>query len=102
MKQTMAIGLGQFRDAFHKMGRGEQFSYEAQELLFDWFEEVNPDYDLDVIEVCCDFAEMTLEEVIEAYDLEDDTTLNEAEQWLNEETAVCGKTNQDTFVFQQF
>jgi hypothetical protein len=104
MKQT--VYLGDFRDAFHKMGRGEQFSYEGLGILFNWIEQLDDDTgeetELDVIALCCDFAEMTLEELIKAYDLEDDTTLDEAYQWIAEQTLLCGKTDQDTFVFQQF
>ena len=38
----------QFRDAFHRANRGTQFSYEALGLLFDYFEECDPDMELDV------------------------------------------------------
>ncbi len=50
-----------FQDAFHKMGRGEQFSYEGLLALFDWFEEyedsAGSQIELDVIAICCDFSE---------------------------------------------
>ncbi len=53
----------QFRDEFAHMGRKEQFSYEALGLLFEYLEEVAPDYSLDVIELCCDYAEGTVEDI---------------------------------------
>ena len=37
MKQT--INFSQFVDAFNKMGRGEQFSYEGLKRIFEWIEE---------------------------------------------------------------
>jgi|TARA_R110000787_G_scaffold285592_1_gene401749 hypothetical protein len=39
------------------MGRGEQFSYEALEVLFDYYEMGCDDYNLDVIEICCEWSE---------------------------------------------
>jgi len=50
-----------FQDAFYKMGRGEQFSYEGLLALFDWFEEyedsAGSQIELDVIAICCEYAE---------------------------------------------
>ena len=46
----------QFSDAFNKMGRGEQFSYEAKNLIYDYLDELE-NYELDVIGICCEFAE---------------------------------------------
>lgn len=104
MKQT--INKDQFRHAFQNMGRGEQFSYEALGLLFDYIEmiesETGEQIELDVIALCCDFAEMTLADVIQAYGLEIDTTEDEARQWLSEETILCGITSDNTFLFHQF
>ena len=50
-----------FIDAFHRMGRGEQFSYDALCALFDWYDGYNAEFDhmdvMDVIGICCDWAE---------------------------------------------
>ena len=59
MKQT--ISKSDFRDAFRKCGRGEQFSYDALGVIFDYLEELEEDCDneseLDPIAVCCEFCE---------------------------------------------
>lgn len=55
MKQD--ITFSDFTASFHRMGRDDQFSYEALRLLYDFLEEVQPDYELDVIALCCDFTE---------------------------------------------
>jgi hypothetical protein len=55
MKQT--ITFSRFCDAFKNMGRNDQFSHDAKKALFDYLEENNPDYDLDVIELCCWYVE---------------------------------------------
>ena len=92
------INLHDFRQAFHNMGRGEQFSYEALELIYDYLEECDEDMELDVIAICCDFEEMTPEEVMSAYSLDEDEDVLE---FLSMNTSVLGETS-DTIVFQQF
>ena len=104
MKQT--IGLSDFRDAFHRAGRADQFSHEALELLFDFFEEMDADRELDVIAICCDFVEATPDDLRQDYtltfgevDADDDAALLDA---LNDETSVVGQTSMGAFVFQVF
>ena len=51
----------------------ENFSYEGLMELYDYLESVGNDdgdeYNLDVIELCCDFAEGEIVEVLESYNL---------------------------------
>jgi len=97
MKQT--VYFEDFRQAFNQMDRGNQFSYEALELLYNFFEECDPDFELDVIAICCDFDEMDAEEVRNAYDLEEDT---DVEDYLSYHTSLAGKTSEGFYVFQSF
>lgn len=53
--------VGQFVDAFYRAGRRDQFSYEAKQLLFDYYSELGEDVELDVIAICCDWAEIPIE-----------------------------------------
>ena len=50
-----------FQDAFNKMGRGDQFSYEGLIALFDHLEFVEDNtgepIELDVIALCCEYSE---------------------------------------------
>ena len=50
-----------FQDAFRRVGRNDQFSYDGQRALFDYLEEYEEDtgeqIELDVIALCCDFSE---------------------------------------------
>lgn len=59
MKQT--INQYYFRQAFHDMGRGNQFSYFGLNALYFALEELEDDtgkeIELDVIALCCDFTE---------------------------------------------
>lgn len=54
----MTINFCDFRDAFTRHGRENQFSYEGLKALYEHFEELDPDYELDVIALCCEFFEM--------------------------------------------
>ena len=57
MKRTISISKGDFRDAFQRRGRGDNFSYEGLGALYDHLEEGTAqgaeEYELDVIELCC-------------------------------------------------
>jgi len=69
MKLTIE-NASQFRDEFRQCGRADQFSYEALGLLFDYLEEVDPDYDLDVIALCCEYSEDSVQQIADWYGLE--------------------------------
>ena len=82
------INKYEFSDAFHKMGRGDQFSYEGLIALFDYLEMLEDDIgepiELDVISLCCEYSEYdNLKEFQNDYgdeyesldDIENDTTL---------------------------
>jgi hypothetical protein len=103
MQQT--INLSQFRDAFNRMDRGSQFSYEALELIYDYLEECDPDSELDVIAICCEFSEMSLNDVIDAYNINIDYEANIYSQvidYISDHSIYCGDTPQGTLVFAQF
>jgi len=62
------IDQNDFRQAFINYGRGDQFSYEGLNALFDYLEELSEDIgesiELDVIALCCEFSEYEdLEEI---------------------------------------
>ena len=126
MKQT--IGEHQFIDAFRDCGRyggdNDNFSYEALQLLFEWFEvyedSTGEEQELDPIAICCDFTEMTKEELLSNFDEIELHTLNSEEEdeeeiadYLDTNTLYVGKTEkrslkdwsvfvEPTFVFQSF
>lgn len=60
----------QFRDEFAAMNRQTQFSYEGLGLLFDYLEDGNPDYQIDVIGLCCEFIEDTPSALAHSYDID--------------------------------
>lgn len=113
MKQT--INFSQFCDAFRAHDRQDQFSYEGLGLLFDYLEqyeeETGEQIELDVVALCCDYAEMEYDDIVFAYDLnlkiDDFDEMDECEQhkaieeWLNDWTTLVGATSDGALVFAQ-
>ena len=93
-----------FKDAFRAYGRTDNFSYEALGLLFDFFEDMEAateeQIELDVVAICCEYCESTLEDINQDYNQEFED-LDEAEEWLQDQTCVVGSTD-DTIVFSGF
>ena len=92
------INVSDFRDAFRACGRADQFSYEGLGALFEYLEEIDPDFELDVIALCCDYSEDTVEEIAEAYGIdlpEDQDEIEHKEivrDYLDNHTTVVGET----------
>jgi hypothetical protein len=125
MKKT--INVYQFRDAFMDI-RPDSFSYEGLELLFNWYDEyedsTGEEMELDVIAICGDWDESTVEEVINNYivstqnsnttvyndavndalgDCDDDEERSEVmEEWLQDNTMVAGVTESGSIVYMGF
>jgi hypothetical protein len=98
------INVSDFRDAFRSMGRQDQFSYEALGALFDYMEEIAPDFDLDVIALCCDYSEDTAAQIAEAYDIKVDSVdeLEDAVRaYLEEHTTIVAEIASG-FLYAQF
>ena len=97
----------QFRDQFHRYGRGDQFSYEALGLLFDYLNDCGSDVELDVVAICCEFSEDTPESIADYYSI-DTEGLDEGEikgtvlKHLEDNTSIVGETSSGSFVYVQF
>jgi hypothetical protein len=90
-----------FHDRFQAMGRGEQFSYEAKNALFDWLEEyedsTGEQVELDIIALCCEYSEMD--------DLGDYNSQYEPVECIediDELTIVIRIDGSDGFIIQQY
>ncbi len=103
MKQT--VNIYTFREAFNRMGRGDNFSYEGLELLFDYLEECEDERnesELDVVAICCDYSEETVEDIAEIYNVETNDGYKQEEavvEFLEEAGAYVGTTSTGTIVF---
>lgn len=66
LKKT--IGLNDFIREFEECGRDNQFSTEALEELFNYYDNNDFETELDVIAICCDWVEYeTLEDYADDY-----------------------------------
>lgn len=110
MKTTLSVY--DFRDAFIRAGRKDQFSYDALGLIFDYLEDQENDtgyeYDLDVIGLCCELAEQSPEAIAADYLFEIDENENDEEiaqqvmDFLCDQTTVLGITAAGDIVYVQF
>lgn len=102
----------QFREAFRLAGRGDQFSYEGLEVLFDYLEETSEDIgepiELDVVGLCCEYCESSIEEIIAQYNIDtsyvedDEDEIKEmVREYLEYKTSVCGEV-MGGFVYAAF
>jgi len=78
-----------FRQAFHNMGRGDQFSYNALTALFDYYDNADNNVELDVIAICCDWMEYpTTKEAFQDYCIDTDYSEQEALNYFYDRTSV--------------
>ena len=71
IKITRTIDSGSdLRREFQDYNRGNSFTEEGFDALFDLLNEFGEDFELDVIGVDCDFSEDSLENVLNNYSLE--------------------------------
>jgi hypothetical protein len=108
MKTT--ISLYDFREAFQRV-RPNQFSYSALgdlfEYLEDWEESSGNEIELDVIAICCDFAEDTWQYLAESYDIDLSDCDDDAEKQRAVADYLCDQgqyvsTVGESFVYRQF
>ena len=102
----------QFREAFRLAGRMDQFSYEGLEVLFDYLDNLSEDtgesIELDVIGLCCDHYESSIQELIDNYkidvsdaDGDEDQIKEMVKEYLEYRTSVCGEVN-GGFIYAAF
>jgi len=104
------VDLHAFREAFRKMERTTNFSYEGLGVLFDYLEELEhceEAYELDVIALCCDFSESDALTIANNYSIDtqgmDDDEIAEAvREHLEDEGALIGEPFEGSFVYRQF
>lgn len=100
-----------FRQAFSDAGRSEQFNHEALDMLFEYFEQLENDtgeeIELDVVAICCEYAEDTVDEITNSYRIDlddcddDDEKMDAVRSFLEKNTFLVGETP-DGFVYAQF
>lgn len=103
------ITFADFLGAFHRAGREDQFSYDAKKALFEYIEdfedETGSPVELDVIGLCCDFQESTVDEIIKENDIDmrgcEDDRRGAVESFLENRTTVVW-SDDERILYQQF
>jgi hypothetical protein len=108
MKTT--ISIYDFRNAFMQTGRKDQFSYDGLEIIFKHIEDVEDscgqEFELDVIGICCDYAEDEARGIAESYGI-DVSGMSDADaeitvlDYLADNSALIG-SSQSGIVYRQF
>ena len=113
MAIVQTVDLYQFREAFRSMNRQDQFSYEGLGVLFDYLDNLSKDIgepiELDVVALCCDYYESSIEELIDNYNIDapdadedaPDSIIEVVREYLENNTPVCGKVS-GGFVYAAF
>ena len=95
------VNLNDFRDAFKAHDR-DNFSYEGLEALYNWLidyeEDSGEEQELDVIALCCEYAEYKdLAEFQQAYSVTDYESLDD----ISAQTTLI-PIDDNSFIIQQF
>jgi hypothetical protein len=92
MKRT--INKYDFAQAFKDYGRENQFTIKALDILFDYLEQIesysNEQIELDVIAICCDYTETTIEQWAKDYGIDEHLGYTELISRLNSQTYIVG------------
>jgi hypothetical protein len=103
MKQS--VNKWDFRQAFERMGRSNQFSLDGLSALFDYLEEyeesTGTETDLDVIALCCDYTEAVVSDVLKDYNLESLSDLRDHTTVIDVDTSDDDE-NKHTVIYQAF
>ena len=103
----------QFREAFRIAGRMDQLSHEGLEVLFDYLDNLSEDIgepiELDVVALCCDYYESSIQELIDNYNIDpsevdeddQDSIIEVVREYLEDNTSVCGQV-EGGFVYAAF
>ena len=95
------VNFSMFRDAFQVV-RPSNFDYDGQKALYEYLENLSDDMgepvELDVIALCCDWRQMTLDEIKEQYNIPEHADVLD---WLNDMTIVI-RVDDDSYLIQIF
>ena len=99
MKAT--VNKNAFIEAFKKSDEhNNQFSPEALNLIFDYLEEIDENMDFDMVAICCNYVESTLDDINNDFD-KNFKSISNARKFLENRTNVIGVTN-NSIVYENF
>ena len=112
MAIVQTLSKSSFIDAFKQSSRKDQFSYEALEAIFDYLEEYSDStgepVELDIVGICCDWAEEGWEGIAKDYvvDLSDceseQDKIEAVRDFLYDNTQCVMLSDGESFVYIAF
>ena len=106
------VNNSEFHNAFNSMDRGNQFSYEALNLIYEYLESVEADtgepVELDVIAICCEYSEDDYESIASSYSINlegidlEELQIEAVRKYLEDNTTLVGEPSYGYFVYEQF
>lgn len=112
MSIIQTVDFSDFRQAFYAYNRQDNFSSAALSELFEMLEELSEqtgeDWELDVIAICCDYQELSVEDFVKEYRVEvgDEDCSKEwgdaVESYLQDNAGWYTFIDDETVLFQVF
>lgn len=102
------LSVDDFVREFSEHGREDNFSYYGLKALYEYLSDISEEvpYELDVIAICGEYSEYSLEDAVSAYSYlieeKDVDTMDEMVDILNDHTTVLRTDRQDTIVVAEF
>ena len=104
--------LQDFKNEFEAYNRKDHFTPEALEIIFDYLNQDDYTFQMDVVGFCCEFNEMSCQNILQDYDIYtaddmlNDELADQVREYLHDNTSLVGEyTNDDAetvFVFVAF
>ena len=107
MAIVKTVGFSDFVREFELFGRQKNFTHSGIRALFDYLENFDCNYELDVIQLCCEYSENTWQEIAADYSVDIDDELSTYDKisvvrdYLDNETIIIGE-NDGVFIYQIF
>lgn len=102
------LSVDDFVREFSEHGREDNFSYYGLKALYEYLSDISEEvpYELDVIAICCEYSEYSLEDAVSTYSYlieeKDIDNMDEMVDILNDHTTVLRTDRQDTIVVAEF
>lgn len=101
------INFHEFQKIMDDTYNGTSFDYDGLQILFDFiegvYEDLEQDYILDRVGLCCEFTQMTFDEVCDYYsiDILDDDKKQSALDYIEYHSILIGHTD-NSVIFHSF
>lgn len=103
----ITVNLSRFIDEFNDSSRSGQFSYEGLKAIYEYLEDNDENYELDVVAICCEFCEDTFDGIADNYGLDlssyktREDKIEAVKEFLEDNTTLVAHEDEG-FVYIQF